>query len=98
MWTTQHLVGEMIFDNHIVSPSHFENTGYYDFSSSTITQTFQASDVGTRNCANIPFFGDTIYEGDEQFLVTFGNLPDPDAGVRVGLIYETTITILDDDG
>ena len=54
--------------------------------------------MGTRHCVNITLMGDTLYEGHEQFLVIFGNLPNPDAGVGVGLIKETTITILDDNG
>ena len=54
--------------------------------------------MGSRLCANISLIEDTTYEGNEQFLVTFGNLPDVAAGVFVGLINQTCITILDDDG
>ena len=80
----------------LLTPSPIENTGNSDFVSSPITQIFQASDMGTRHCANITLIEDTRYEGDEQFLVIFGNLPNSDAGI--GLTNETTIIILDDDG
>ena len=73
-----------------------ENTGDTDFLSSPITQTLEASEVGHTLCANISIIGDTLYEEDEQFLVTFGNLPNSAAGV--GQINTTTITILDDEG
>ena len=76
--------------------SPIENTGNNDFLSSPITQTFQASHMDTKHCAKITLIGDTIYEGDEQFLVIFGNLPNSDA--EIGQINETTIIILDDDG
>ena len=62
----------------------------------SITQTFAASSAGSMLCVNITIIGDSIYEGDEQFLVTFGNLPNSQAGV--GPIDQACITIRDDDG
>lgn len=59
-------------------------------------QTFEASSTGSMMCVNITIIGDTIYEGDEQFLVTFGNLPNSQAGV--GSITQACITIRDEDG
>ena len=58
-------------------------------------QTFAASSIGARLCVNITIIGDTFNEGDEQFLVTFGNLPNNQAAV--GPINQTCITIRDDD-
>ena len=62
----------------------------------SITLTFEASSTGSMLCVNITIIGDTIYEGDEQFLVTFGNLPNSQAGV--GPFTQACITIRDEDG
>lgn len=48
-----------------------------------------------RVCVNIPIIEDILYEGDEQFLVTFGNLPSAQAGV--GRIGQACVTIVEDD-
>ena len=72
--------------------------GDSDFDSTSIMQTFTASSTGRTLCVNITIIGDTIYEGDEQFLVTFGNsLPDPSLA-GVGPITQACVTIQDDDG
>ena len=44
---------------------------------------------------NIPILDDITFEGDEQFLVTFGNLPNDQVGV--GRINQACVTIQDDD-
>ena len=59
-------------------------------------QTFEASSTGSMLCVNITLIPDSVYEDDEQFLVTFGNLPNSQAGV--GPITQACITIRDDDG
>lgn len=72
--------------------------GNSDFDSMSIMQTFMASSTGRTLCVNITIIDDTIYEGDEQFLVTFGNnLPDPSLA-GVGPITQACVTIQDDDG
>ena len=77
-----------LYNNH--------NIGDSDFDSRPRMQTFVASSMGARLCVNITIIGDIIYEGDEQFLVTFGNLPNNQTGV--GPINQTCITIRDNDG
>ena len=57
--------------------------------------TFQPSATGGRLCVNIPILDDITFEGDEQFLVTFGNLPNDQVGV--GRINQACVTIQDDD-
>ena len=49
----------------------------------------------SRTCVDIPIVEDILYEGNEQFLVRFGNLPSAQAGV--GLISQACVTIVDDD-
>lgn len=44
---------------------------------------------------DIDIIPDTLYEGNEQFLVTFGNLPN--AQVNVGQFEQACVTIVDDD-
>ena len=66
-----------------------------DFDARTKMQTFEASSTGGMLCVNITIISDTIYEGDEQFLVMFGNLPNNETGV--GFISQSCITILDDE-
>ena len=44
---------------------------------------------------DIDIVEDDIYEGDEQFLVTFGNLPSDQA--EVGVIGQACVTIKDDE-
>ena len=62
-------------------------------------RTFEASDSGARRCVNILIVNDILTnEVDKQFLVTFANLPDTEAGVLVGPIAQACVTILDDDG
>ena len=51
--------------------------------------------MNTRVCINITILDDHVYEGDEQFLVMFGNLPNAEAGV--GLIQQACVTIVDDE-
>ena len=70
--------------------------GDSDFDSRSRMQTFEAALTGSMLCVNITIIEDSIYEDDEQFLVTFGNLPNSQAGV--GSITQTCITIRDDDG
>lgn len=43
----------------------------------------------------IDIVADTVYEGNEDFLVTFGNLPN--SQVNVGQFGQACVTIVDDD-
>ena len=61
-------------------------------------RTFVASNSGARLCVNVSISRDDLVEHDKQFLVTFDNLPDSQAGVSVGPIVQAWVTILDDDG
>ena len=48
-------------------------TGDADFRSRDIILSFNTTNLATL-CFGIPIIGDVLYEGDEQFLVKFGNL------------------------
>ena len=54
--------------------------------------------MGGQLCADINLIPDTLYEGNEQFIVEFTNVPDSANRVNVGAINQTCVTILDDDG
>ena len=54
--------------------------------------------MGGQLCAGIDLIPDILYEGNEQFIVEFTNVPDTANGVGVGAINQTCVTILDDDG
>ena len=69
-------------------------TGNTDFRSTNINLSFNTTNLTTL-CFSIPIIGDILYEGDEQFLVTFGNLPNEEA--NAGPIEQACITIVDDD-
>ena len=70
-------------------------TGDVDFDADNRTLFFEIRNTSSRLCVDIDIIGDVIYEGDEQFLVTFGNLPSDQA--EVGAIGQACVTILDDD-
>ena len=57
---------------------------------------FVASPVGNQLCVNISIFGDILYEGNEQFVVRFVNVPDAANRVGVGAISQACVTINDD--
>ena len=80
----------------VTTDPFFSLIGNGDFDSMSKMQTFAASSTGSMLCVNITLIGDSIYEGDEQFLVKFGNLPNSQA--EVGPITQACITISDDDG
>ena len=67
-----------------------------DFDASPRMQTFEASPTGGVLCVNFTINEDSTYEGDEQFLVMFGNLPTNEVGV--GPINQSWVTIKDNDG
>ena len=69
-------------------------TGNSDFVASDKSISFNTTN-SSRICVSIPIIGDILYEGDEQFLVTFGNLPSAQA--RVGSIGQACVTIVEDD-
>ena len=69
--------------------------GNSDFDSMSRMETFEASSTGSMLCVNITLIGDSVYEGDEQFLV---NLTNSQMQARVGPITQACITIRDDDG
>ena len=54
--------------------------------------------MGGQLCADIDLIPDILYEGNEQFIVEFTNVPDSANRVDVGAISQTCVTILDDDG
>ena len=72
--------------------------GYYagnsDFDGSNTILLFDTTS-SNRLCFDPQIIGDTLYEGDEQFLLTFGNLPNDEADV--GAIAQACVTIVDDD-
>ena len=61
----------------------------------TVTEFFETTNTSSRLCVNIDIVRDIVYEGDEQFLVTFGNLPSNQA--EVGVFEQACVTIQDDD-
>ena len=69
-----------------------------DFHNRQLSQTFSASSMGNQLCANIELIGDELYEGNEQFIVVFTNVPDSTNRVGLGAINQTCVTIVDDDG
>lgn len=69
-----------------------------DFVERSLSQTFVASSVGGRLCANITLIGDSLYEGNEQFVVGFTNVPDTANRVGLGAIDQACVTITDNDG
>ena len=69
-----------------------------DFDSSSSSQTFSASPMGNQLCADILLIPDEQYEGNEQFVVEFTNVPDSANRVGVGAISQTCVTIIDNDG
>ena len=69
-----------------------------DFDVRVPPRTFVASPTGGQLCVNITLIGDMRYEGDEQFLVRFTNVPDAMNRVGLGMIPQACVTILDNDG
>ena len=69
-----------------------------DFEGDSSSQTFPASPLGNQLCADIFLIPDERYEGNEQFIVEFTNVPDSANRVGVGAINQTCVTIIDDDG
>ena len=70
-----------------------------DFEGGSSSQTFPASGpLGNQLCADIFLIPDERYEGNEQFIVEFINVPDSANRVGVGAINQTCVTIIDDDG
>ena len=68
--------------------------GDSDFDSSDITLLFNTTS-SNRLCFSLQIIGDTLYEGNEQFLLIFDNLPSDEA--EVGAIEQACVTIVDDD-
>ena len=54
--------------------------------------------MGNQLCTNIELIDDTLYEGNEQFIVEFINVPDPANRVSLGAISQACVTIVDNDG
>ena len=69
-----------------------------DFDGGPYSETFSASPMGGQLCADIDLIPDVLYEGNEQFIVEFTNVPDSANRVGVGAISQTCVTIFDDDG
>lgn len=79
-------------------PSFLPLSGDNDFVVVEPSETFVASAVGNKLCIDIPIISDVVYEGNEQFVVKFVNVPDAANRVGVGDISQTCVTIIDDDG
>ena len=71
-------------------------TGDSDFDSDEQRVPLGPSDNSSRLCVEIMIIDDFIFEGDEQFLVRFGNFSD--GRVEVGAIPQACVTIQDNDG
>ena len=69
-----------------------------DFVEGSHSQTFVASPVGGRLCANLTLTGDSLYEGNEQFVVGFTNVPDTANRVGLGALSQACVTLRDNDG
>ena len=69
-----------------------------DFAGSSRSRTFVASPMGDLLCANITLIDDSLYEGNEQFVVGFTNVPDAANRVGLGAIDQACVTIRDNDG
>ena len=54
--------------------------------------------MGGLLCANLSLISDALYEGNEQFVVGFTNVPDAANRVGLGAITQACVTIRDDDG
>jgi hypothetical protein len=65
-----------------------------DFDSNRTTLFFNTTSSDTL-CFDPQIIGDALYEGNEQFLLTFGNLPNEEA--NAGPIEQACVTIVDDD-
>lgn len=73
-------------------------SGDNDFDLKELSATFIASTAGNKLCVDIPIISDVVYEGNEQFIVKFVNVPDAANRVGVGAISQACVTIIDDDG
>lgn len=69
------------------------NTDDSDFDTNNKVVYLSTSD--SRTCVNITVFEDDVYEGNEQFMVTFGSFSSAQDGV--GLIEQSCVTIVDDE-
>ena len=58
--------------------------------------TFDVSEGATTVCFDININDDSVYEGNEQFLVVFGDISSD--RVDIGPISQACVTIIDDDG
>ena len=83
----------MIF---IISAFLFLIIGSSDFVAEAQTVTFEVSDSSNRRCVEIAINDDVIVEGDEQFLVKFGDISND--LVTIGEVSQSCVTIIDDDG
>ena len=79
---------------YVIIIINFTHTDNSDFDSGDITLLFNTTD-SNRLCFDPQIIGDILYEGNEQFLLTFRNLPNEE--VNVGPIEQACITIVDDD-
>ena len=73
--------------------AYYLTTGDIDFDSRDQRVSFSPSD--SRRCAQIAIIDDTLFEGDEQFLVKLQSFSS--SQVIVGEISEARVTIIDDD-
>lgn len=73
------------------------NTGDdYEIPQASLMTTVPVSDDGSSFCIDLFTIDDTTFEADEQFELTFQNLPSESA--TVGDIDTVCVMIVDDDG
>ena len=72
------------------------HSGSSDFDSSDQTVSFARSDISSRGCAQIVIIDDSLFEGDEQFLLRLRSFSN--SQVMTGEISEACVTIREDDG
>ena len=71
------------------------HSGSSDFNSSDQTVSFVRSDSSNRGCAQIAIIDDSLFEGDEQFLLRLRSFSN--SQVMTGEISEACVTIREDD-
>lgn len=72
------------------------HSGSSDFDSSDQTVSFARSDISSRGCVQIAIIDDSLFEGDEQFLLRLRSFSN--SQVMTGEISEACVTIREDDG
>ena len=66
-----------------------------DYDGSSMVVTVEASSGPGETCFDIDIFDDSVFESDEEFLVSVQTLPG--SGARIGSVDSTCVRIIDDD-